>query len=338
MKKVKVGIIGCGRATEVIHIPNYLNCKDAEVVALVDKDKKQLQKTAKKLKVKNTFSDYKKMLNNVELDMVDIVLPNHLHYKVATDCLKAKKHVLIEKPIALKLNDAKKMCALAKKVKKFLMVEQTQRFEPMHEKAKEIIDSGKLGKIYMIKVRIGHIGPEAWNPNAKWFFQKDKVGGGCMLDGGAHVIDLILWLTGKRIKEVSSVLTTVEKHSKLEDNSVCIMKFTDNTLGMVEASWTTRPDEFNISIYGSKAKITTAAKEGIPLAVHMPKPSNKNLTQKVLKPRIPKESKRISPIHYFVKCVKDNKKPFITPQDGVRALEIILAAYKSEKLKKRIKV
>jgi predicted dehydrogenase len=336
MKKVRVGIIGCGKATEVIHIPNYLNCKDAEVVALVDKDKKQLAKAAKKLKVKNTYSDYKKMLKEVKLDMVDIVLPNHLHYKVTCDCLKAKKHVLIEKPIALKLADAKKMCALAKKMKRFLMVEQTQRFEPMHEKAKEIIESGQLGKIYMIKVRIGHIGPEAWNPNAKWFFQKDKVGGGCMLDGGAHVIDLILWLTGKKIKEISTVLTTVEKHSSLEDNSVCIMKFTDNTLGMVEASWTTRPDEFNINIYGSKAKITTAAKDGIPLAIHIPKPNNKNLTQKILKPKIHKESIHKSPIHYFIKCVKNNKKPFITCEDGVRALKIILAAYKSDKLKKRI--
>lgn len=338
MKKVRVAIIGCGRATEVIHTPNYITCKDAEVVALVDKDRRQLDKTAKKLKVKKTYPDYKKMLKEVDVDAVDIVLPNYLHYEVATDCLKAKKHVLIEKPIALKLADAKKMCKLAKKVKRFLMVEQTQRFEPMHEKAKEIIESGQLGKIYMVKVRIGHIGPEAWNPQARWFFRKDKVGGGCMLDGGAHVIDLILWLTGKKVKEVDAVLTTVEKPISMEDNSVCVMKFTDNTLGMVEASWTTRPDEFNINIYGSKAKITTAAKEGIPLAIHIPKETNKNLTQKILKPKIPKQSKRISPIHYFVRCVKENKKPFITCEDGVRALEIILAAYKSNKLKKRISV
>ena len=111
------------------------------------------------------------------------------------------KNVLVEKPMAMSLAEAKSMVAAAKKAKKLLMVNQSQRKYAAHVKAKEVMDSGIMGKVLHVTAMFGHEGPEFWSPTGKWFFKKKEARFGAMADLGVHKADLIRFLTGKEIVE-----------------------------------------------------------------------------------------------------------------------------------------
>ena len=115
------------------------------------------------------------------LDAAVVATPNRFHAEIGVALLEKGVHVLVEKPITISAKAADNMINAAKKRGVFLMVEQTQRFDPIHQAAKKFIDSGKLGKINMIRGRIGHAGPEYWSEGkAHWFYDKKKSGGGAM--------------------------------------------------------------------------------------------------------------------------------------------------------------
>jgi len=333
---VRVGIVGCGKITERASLPNLVNYKDKCVVkCLCDIEKTRAEEQAKKYDLEGVdiVTDYKELIKRDDIDAVFVNTPNYIHEPVAVGAAKAKKHILVEKPITISNKAAKNMVKAAKDAGVYLMVEQTQRFDPVHQAAKQVIETGKLGKINMVKGRIGHAGPEYWaGGNEGWFSDKKLSGGGAMIDVGIHILDLLRWLSGKDVALVCANIKTLEKPFPVDDNGSVLMRFTDGTFGQFEASWTTRPYEVMTWIYGENGKAHTAVGTEKPLMVRMATIGEDKDPNNVLEdcyPDVVKGSGWENAVHYFIDCITDKRAPFVTGEEGAKSMAVILAAYES---------
>jgi len=335
---VRVGIVGCGKITERASLPNLVNYKGkVEVKCLCDVIKTRAEEKAKQFNLggADISTDYKEMVKRKDIDAVFVNTPNYLHEPVAVAAFKAKKHVLVEKPITISVEAAKNMVAAAKKAKVLFMVEQTQRFDPIHKAARKFIETGKLGKINMVKGRIGHAGPEYWVGGKEgWFSDKKLSGGGAMIDVGIHMLDLLRYLSGKQVAEVCANISTLEKPFPVDDNGSVLMRFLDGTFGHFEASWTTRPYEVMTWIYGENGKIHTSVGAEKPVIATMAtvgKDKDPNCVLEYIYPEIGTGGGWENAVHYFIDCVANNEQPFISGEEGAKSMAVILAAYESAK-------
>ncbi len=342
---IRVGIIGCGKITERASLPNIVSYKHkCEIVCLCDIIYNRAESLVKSFDLKNTdiLRDWRALVKRDDIDAVFVNTPNCLHEKMAIEAARNKKHILVEKPITISLKAADNMIKEVKAAGVSLMVEQTQRFDPVHRAAKKVLEAGILGKIHNIRGRIGHAGPEYWSEGKSgWYYDKAKSGGGCMVDIGVHIADLIRWFKAKRVVEVFARIQTLEKRIPVDDNATVLLKFEDETKGEFECSWTTRPYEVLTYVYGEKGKMTTAIGTEHPVFVTLAKTGkgqDPNCTLKEKYPEIGSGGGWENAVHYFLDCIRKKQKPFVSGEEGRQTLKVILAAYESNRRGKWVKI
>jgi UDP-N-acetylglucosamine 3-dehydrogenase len=345
MMVVRVAVIGCGKIAERASLPNLINYrKKAQIKVLCDIEESKAKSLKEKFALRGVdiVKDWKKVITRGDIDVIFINTPNYLHEEMVIGAAKNKKHVLVEKPISITAKAADNMVKAAKTNGIYLMVEQTQRFDPVHQAAKKVLDSGMLGKIHNIRGRIGHAGPEYWSEGkAHWFYDKAKSGGGAMIDIGVHITDLVRWFAGKSITEVFATIRTIEKNVKVDDNATVLFKFEDGGKGEIECSWTTRPYEVTTSVYGSKGKMMTAIGTEKPVKVVIAKTrrgDDPNCSLEEIYPEIGTGSGWENAVHYFIDCVIAKKKPFVSGEEGRETMRVINAAYESNAKGRWVKV
>jgi len=329
MKKVKIGVIGCGKVAERMHLPEYQKLKSAEVVALADVNLENAGRLASAFKVPVIVSDYRHLLKLEHIDAVSVCTPNYLHCRMTCEALAAGKHALVEKPAATSMGEVRRMSAAARRAKKILMVSQNHRFIPINAAARDFIKAGKLGKIFAFRGRVAHAGPEFWSPGGKWFFDSGKAFGGALADIGIHITDALRWITGKDARSVVAFTRTLRKKCSVDDNSSLIVECKDGTLGTIEASWTQNPGELTYTIYGDKGNLVN---DNYRKLIFYPK------NKKPVEVKIPERLKESSPYEHFVNCILKRRKPMIDGIEGGKSLEILLAAYKSSKTGRAVRL
>lgn len=247
---LKIGIIGCGKIAQVRHIPEYLDHPQSKIVAFYNRSYGTAKKFAEKYggKAYHTIED----LLNSDVDAVSVCTANAYHASVSIQALKAGKHVLCEKPMATTLEDCEAMVETAKKTGKFLMIGQNQRLAKAHVKAREMIESGKLGKVISFQTAFCHPGPEAWTGKKEsWFYDKKVASFGVMADLGVHKTDLIHYLMGEKIIKTSAVMATIDKKMvdntpiSVDDNAFAIYTLESGVIGSMHVSWTNYGKEDN---------------------------------------------------------------------------------------------
>lgn len=340
---VRFAIIGCGKITERLSLPSLDGFDGAEVKVLCDIKKSKAQNLKAMFNLDAEIcTDWKKIIKRKDIDAVAVNTPNSLHAPMTIAFCNAKKHVIVEKPIATSMKEAHAMCAAADKSHVILMVEQTQRFDVIHETAKEAIDKGLIGKITNVKGRLGHSGPEYWNDKDRWYFDKKQSGGGAGVDVGIHILDLIRWLSGKEVSAVCANVTRLNKPYPVEDNVMCLLKFKDGSIGSFEASWTTGPYEVTTQFYGDKGKIKTSLGAEHPVTIELSRPKDRDpnclWSEKPFYPEIPAKAKRVNAFIHFVDCIRKKKQSFISGKEGAKSLEVVLAAYESARTGKWVKL
>ena len=193
-QQVRIGIIGVGIGQA--HISGYSKVKEAKVAALCDLDETRAREVARSCKVESAqiFTDTNALLARDDIDAVSVCLPNKLHAPIAIAALRAGKHVLCEKPLAIDAAAAQSIADAAEKSGKKCMVGQVKRFEPAARVLKEIVESGELGRIYYEKaVWFRKKGIPGYGG---WFTTKAMSGGGPLIDIGVHLLDAAWWLAG----------------------------------------------------------------------------------------------------------------------------------------------
>jgi len=180
-------------------------------------------------------TDWRKVIERDDIDVIDIVTPNDSHAEIAIAAAKAGKHILCEKPLALNLLQATEMYNAVRENGIVAMVCQNYRFVPAVRFAKQMIDSGKLGKVLQIRsTYLQDWGMES-NPLNVWRFQKEKTGTGAHGDIASHLIDLARYLVGE-FAEVSGHLETFVKERYVDDASMFLARFRNGAIGTFEAS------------------------------------------------------------------------------------------------------
>ena len=261
---LKIGILGCGKIAQVRHIPEYHDNPNCELVGFFNPTKSRAEDMAAKYGGK-AYDSAEELLADPEIDAVSVCAANNAHAELTIKALKAGKHVLCEKPMAISLVDCEEMVRVAKEEGKLLMIGQNQRLTKAHELAKKMIAEGEIGKVITFRTAFGHGGPETWSitPGKNtWFFDKKKAAMGAMADLGIHKTDLIQFLLGENVVRTTAKLSTLDKRGAdgnligVDDNAICIYEMADGVIGTMTASWTYYAAEDNSTvIYGTEGEV-----------------------------------------------------------------------------------
>lgn len=271
MSKLKIGIIGIGGIAMMKHLPTLTKTSQAEVVALCDIILPKAVQGAEKFGLKDVkiFEDYKELLKLEEIDVVHVCVPNNGHAQITIDALEAGKHVMCEKPMAKTSQEAKEMLAAAKRTGKKLTIGYQNRFREDTLMLKQMCENNDLGDVYYAKARaIRRCAVPTWGV----FTDKEKQGGGPLIDIGTHALDITLWMLDKY--EVDYVVgTTYNKlgttglpanafgpwnkdEYEVEDLAVGFIKMKTGETIAIEACWalhTLEIGEAQTILYGTKA-------------------------------------------------------------------------------------
>ncbi|WP_413377580.1 Gfo/Idh/MocA family protein [Alkalihalobacillus sp. 1P02AB] len=341
MSKIKVAIIGCGSISKHRHLPEYVNHEQVEIVAVCDIVEERAKETAETLGVE-AYYDYEQLLTNSEIDAVSVCTPNYLHAPISIAALKAGKHVLCEKPMATSKEEAEQMIAAAKVSGKKLMIAHNQRFVPSHQKARQLIESGELGKIYSFRSAFGHGGPEGWSVDGKdsWFFKKEQAFIGAMGDLGVHKTDLLRFILGEEFVEVGAfVETSAKEGADVDDTAVCVLKTESGIVGTLAASWSYVSKEDNSTIiYAEKAIVRL---EDDPVNSVIVQYKNGEVVKYELGGIQTNESGGQSSsgvVNHFIRSITEDIEPAIPGEEGMKSLQVVLAALASSETKQITKI
>lgn len=313
MKSLGIGVIGLG-AIGGKHVSVLKSLREANIVGVSDLNQDLVNKTIAGTTIQG-YTDYRQLLAHPDLEAVIIATPDHLHKDITIEAAQAGKHVLVEKPIATTVEDGEAMIAAAKAANVKLMVGFTLRFVPHYVQAREIIQSGKLGKIISVYSRRMNV-----------ITQADRLGGriGVLHFLGIHDFDLLHWLLGVEPDQVySAESTSVEKRYPQENETFNTFKFQDGTLVCAHIGWnltTAHPGgrDFKLTVIGDKGSLDIdLASQG--LIMYSEFGSKFPSTA----PGLDVEDKA------FIDCVLDDKPVPATGEDGITALKMVLAAIDS---------
>jgi UDP-N-acetylglucosamine 3-dehydrogenase len=341
MKKIRVGVIGCGSIAQHRHLPEYQVNPNVELTAVCDINQERAIEVAEKYAVLS-YTDYNELLKSGEVDAVSVCTPNYLHAPITIAALEAGLHVLCEKPMATSKEEAEAMIAAAEKNGKKLMIGHNQRFVPSHQKARQLIANGEAGKIYSFRTAFGHGGPEGWSIDGKesWFFEKEKAFVGAMGDLGVHKTDLLRYVLGEEIVEVGAfVQTNAKDFADVDDNAVCVLKTESGIIGTLAASWAYTSKEDNSTIiYGEKAILRL---EEDPINSLVVQYSNGEVVKYELGKIQSNDAggqNNTHVIEHFVNAILLDEEPAVTGEEGMKSLDVILGALKSNETKQIVKV
>ena len=333
---IKVGIIGCGKIAQVRHIPEYAANPHAEVYGFYDINLARAEELAKKYGGK-AFASYEALLADPEIEAVSVCAANHAHAEISVAALKAGKHVLCEKPMAVTLEECEAMVAAAKESGKYLMIGQNQRLAKAHAKAKELIEQGAIGKVLTFRTIFGHGGPETWSidPGSNvWFFDKTKAAMGAMADLGIHKTDMIQYVLGSKIVKTQAVLTTLDKKDAtgsligVDDNAICIYQMENGVIGTMTASWTYYAAEDNTTvIYGTKGELRLY--DDPKYSVQQINADGTRIDYQIDQIQTNDNQTASGVIDLFVDCLVEQKEPEISGENVLHAMKAVFASIES---------
>ncbi|WP_080873204.1 Gfo/Idh/MocA family protein [Oceanobacillus timonensis] len=334
---VKIAVIGCGSIAKHRHLPEYAANKHVEIAAVCDIVQERAEEAAATYQAK-AYTDYKTLLKDENVDAVSICLPNYLHAPVSVDALNAGKHVLCEKPMATSTEEADQMIEAAKQSGKKLMIGHNQRFVPSHQKARELIASGAIGKIYSFRTTFGHGGPEGWSADGKesWFFKKDEAFIGAMGDLGIHKADLIRYVLQDEMVEVGAfVETSAKADTDVDDNASLILKSANGIIGTLAASWAYTANEDNSTvIYGEKAILRLEDDPTYSLVAQYASGETVKYELGGIQSNDEGGQTTTHVIDHFIESIQNNTTPLIDGEEGKKSLVIILGALESVETKR----
>src|SRR5688572_21226252 len=341
---VRYGIIGCGAIGQRRHIPECAANPDSKLAALADPVKDRVEELGRKYEAR-PYTDYKELLRSPDIDAVVIAGPNSLHAAQTIEALNAGKHVLCEKPMATTREDAKAMMATAQKNNKYLMIGLNQRLMPPHVRAKEILDSGRLGKVLSFRTAFKHPGPEGWSVDGgkSWFFRKGEAFMGVTGDLGVHKADLMRWLLGQEFAEVSSFMGTLDKRDatgkliEIDDNAMLMLKTDKGIMGSMILSWTNYGQEENYTVLYCENGVMSLGTDPVYGVVVAYKNGDKEL-HKVGEMATNVKQVASGIIDSFTATILAKKPPEIDGREGYQCLDVILTAMDAAKAGKAVRI
>jgi predicted dehydrogenase len=326
-KQLRVGVIGLGYPG-IEHLKGYKRLPGVAVTALCDLQEDLLASRGAEHEVPNTYTSYKKMLAEADIDAVSIAVPNDLHAPMALEALKGGKHVLCEKPPAMTAAQATRMAAAASKGNRTLMYALCQRFSAESLTLKAYIDAGDLGEIQFARA-VYHRRRGIPLGREGWFVNKGRSGGGVLIDNGVHALDRSWWLMGNPTPVSVTASTyanfshTVPKGIKcdVEDSAYMMYKFANGATLIVEVTWARNlPGSSTLELAGTKGGATDD-----PLTIH----TERHGQVVDIRPEVAPADRFAGEVAHFVDCIQGERTPGPSGDHGIWLMKMLQGAYKS---------
>jgi len=263
--------------------------------------------------------------------MIVVGTPHFLHHQMVLDALEAGKDVICEKPLAMNEEQAREMIDKAKAMNKRLFVGLNMRTNAGFRTVEKALNEGTIGKVFLARISyLGHEIERLQDPN-HWKGTLDKAGGGILLDGGYHVIDIMNMLFGEP-KEVKAMCSkgVVQAENKGEDNAILLLEYPENILGEVTASFTVKGEKskqeptlgLRLDVFGTAGSISTQYYSHDGLGWRTTLVSDDEATELPLEPFSPDNL----PTH-FIDCLVGGQPPIVTAEDALNVQKIVDKAY-----------
>ncbi len=342
---LKLGIIGCGWVTEARHLPALQRLKGAEVVALSDIRTERLSKVADLFSVKDRYGDYQQLLNDGSIDAVAVCVPAQLHVEVALAALDAGKHVFIEKPLALQLDESKRLIERARKSSCKVMVGFNMRWHRLVRESRELIERGSLGRLELMRtVLTAH-----YETIPEWR-KRRQLGGGVFFELAIHHFDLWRFLLRSEVEEVLAT----SRSGQWDDETAMVTAHMANGV-LVASVFSERANENNeIEIYGRAGglRISCYHFDGLEYVSSSSFPGDGRTRLRKAAHTLKELPRGIwgmrkggdfvasyeSEWRHFVAAIRHDTPVECSLEDGERALQVALAAAASASLRQPIKV
>ncbi|MFB3879799.1 MAG: Gfo/Idh/MocA family oxidoreductase [Armatimonadota bacterium] len=322
---LNICIIGTGRAG-LVHAGNIARrIKQAQLVALCDASPDSLAKAADQFPSARRYTDYRQALDDTEVQAVVIATPAFLHCEIACQAAARGKHVFLEKPMALSVEECERIVEAAGRAPVTLQLGFMRRFDASFLQAKEMLDSGDLGRVMIIK----STGRGPGLP-PRWIYDISK-SNGVLAEVNSHDFDSLRWLVGSEIERVYSEAANFKcpdaraDYPDFYDNAVVLLRFADHTLGVIDGACPVH--------YGYDARVEVLCEKG---AIFLGSVGDRGLSRVTREGNVVSRTidswrtlfreAYIAEIEHFISCVTEGTTPRATGLDGLKAVEAVVAA------------
>jgi len=337
---LKFALIGCGRiAKRHSELLGHRQISHAELVAVCDLVEEKAKKIGEQFGVPY-FTDMHEMMRSVDIDVVSVLTESGNHAKHVVELSAYNKHIVLEKPMALTLDDADRMIKSCDDANVKLFVVKQNRFNVPVIKAREALKNGRFGKLVLGTVRVRWCRPQAYYDQDAWrgTWAYD---GGVLTNQASHHVDLLEWMFGE-IESVYAMSATALVNIEAEDTAVVTLRFRNGALGIIEATTATRPKDLegSLSMLGEKGTVEIGG-----FAVNQMKVWNFVETQE--EDEVVMEKYSVNPPNVYgfghqayyehvVDCIINDKQHLVDGLEGRKSLELINAIYESIETKKEV--
>ncbi len=342
MKKIRLAIAGTG-SIAFTHMYGIQRLDEAELVAICDIHTEQMDNFRKTFPVedKDCYTDLDEMLKREDIDAVIVCASDKAHHSIATKAMRAGKHVLCEKPMALDLEECRDMIKVSEETGKKFMIGQVCRKAPGFIKAKELVDSGAIGEVFFVESEYAHDycelpGIDNWRKVPE---RHPIIGGGC------HAVDLLRWIAGDPEEVFAYANHKMLPGWPINDCVVSVIKFPNNVIGKVFTSiGCKRSYTMRTVIYGSEGTIITDnTSDTISLFQNKVEGSlerfgNPNQTMELKIPVAIASHNMTEEIRDFIECLKNDTEPNPDGRQGFNTVAVCDAIVRSAATGEKIKL
>lgn len=321
-KKIRLGLIGCGGNMRNAHVPRFQADGAVELVAAAD----PLEEPARLLMEKwgaevAYYQDYRKMIDQEELDAIAISSPHSMHYEQARLALQKGLHVLCEKPLTTASRHSKALIKLAEEQKRLLVVAYQRNFYPPHVYARELVRKGAIGEVTGVACYV----TQRWGGGG-WRGEPELSGGGFFMDTGSHLVASTLWISGLEPAEVSAFMD--RRRKKVDIDAVVDVRFRNGALGALSFFGSASRHDERLAIHGTEGCIV--------FHLHQWQVKDVRLDDEPL--QIPRRIQEDSPDAAFCRWIRNGGKGYEPADFALQVARLSEAAYRSLERKAPVRV
>jgi myo-inositol 2-dehydrogenase/D-chiro-inositol 1-dehydrogenase len=331
--KIRFGVIGAGRIGKV-HIENLINrIPDVEVIAFAEALPAEREKIMDRYHIPDAFSDYTEIINHTNIDAIAICSPTDTHYPIITEAAAAGKHVFCEKPLDLSIEKIKKINQEVEKHGIKLMVAFNRRYDPNFFKVHEIVKAGKIGDPHLLRISSRDPAP----PPEEYI----RSSGGLFLDMTIHDFDMARYLIDSPITDVFAqgrvLVDPVFERAGDIDTAVVVLNYENGAIATIDNS--------RQAVYGYDQRVEVFGSEGMVTVKNNTPDNHIYMNRDGVHSALPLNffmerytESYLGEMQAFIQCLKDETQPPVTGEDGLKAVQIGLAANKSLKEGRPVKL
>ncbi len=337
-RKIRIALVGCGRISNKHLEAISQHASNVELIGVCDRDQKALAQAVDKTGVQ-WFNSLEQLLSESKADLITLCTPSGLHAEQTIRCAQAGCHVMTEKPMATRWKDGLRMVRACDEAGVRLFVVKQNRHNSTLQCLKRAIDKERFGRIYMVHINVFWSRPQSYYDGAAWrgTWEFD---GGALMNQASHYVDLLDWLIGP-VDSVQAMTGTLARRIEVEDTAVLNIRWRSGTLGSMSVTMLTYPKnlEGSITIIGEKGTVRVGG-VAVNKIEHWEFATPDEEDENIKNTNYPTHSVYGfgHPIYYHnvIQTLRGELEPETDGREGLRSLELLIAAYLSARDGKKI--